>query len=287
MGVPRNPAETVAAITVSYGSGDVLPGLLGSLRVAAQQPLTVFVVDNSPEPAVEELALRSGATYLPLPANPGYGGAVNAAARLLDDSVEWLLVVNPDVVLEPGSVDALLAAAAGDPAIGAVGPAILSPDGSVYPSARQIPSLRTGIGHALFSGAWPGNPWSRRYRQADEFAARDAGWLSGACLLVRRSAFDGVGGFDEGYFMYFEDVDLGMRLGRAGWRNRYEPAARVTHSGAHATTRAREAMVEAHHASAGRFLTRKYPGPLWAPVRLALRVGLRLRSFAVRYRRRA
>jgi N-acetylglucosaminyl-diphospho-decaprenol L-rhamnosyltransferase len=95
---------------------------------------------------------------------------------------------------------------------------------------------------------------------------------------VRRSAFEQIGGFDEGYFMYFEDVDLGFRFGKAGFRNVYDPAAEVTHSGAHATGRDGGLMIRAHHASARRFLERKYPGVLLWPVRVVLRAGLRVRS---------
>ncbi|MBC7724663.1 MAG: glycosyltransferase family 2 protein, partial [Burkholderiaceae bacterium] len=109
-------------------------------------------------------------------------------------------------------------------------------------------------------------------------------WLSGACFLVRRSAFDSLGGFDPGFFMYFEDVDLGHRLGKAGFRNVYEPSATVTHSGAHSTTSDSGRMIEAHHASARRFLDKKYPGPALFPVRLALNIGLRLRAQIVRRR---
>ncbi|MEP6842221.1 MAG: glycosyltransferase, partial [Pseudolysinimonas sp.] len=114
--------------------------------------------------------------------------------------------------------------------------------------------------------------------------ARDAGWLSGSCLLVRRSAFDAIDGFDERYFMYFEDVDLGFRLGKAGYRNVYEPAAAVTHVGAHSTDTESARMVAAHHASARRFLSKKYAGwRLW-PVRIVLRVGLSVRSRAIQRR---
>ena len=74
-------------------------------------------------------------------------------------------------------------------------------------------------------------------RRADAPVERTAGWLSGSCLLLRRDAFDAVGGFDPGYFMYFEDVDLGDRLGDAGWHNVYVPAAVVSHVGGHATVR--------------------------------------------------
>jgi N-acetylglucosaminyl-diphospho-decaprenol L-rhamnosyltransferase len=110
---------------------------------------------------------------------------------------------------------------------------------------------------------------------------RDAGWLSGACVLVRRSVYEQIGGFDEGYFMYFEDVDLGMRIGRAGFRNVYDPGAWVVHAGGHSTQGASERMVRAHHDSAHRFLSRKYPGPLLWPIRATLGLGLRLRSTLV------
>jgi len=183
-------------------------------------------------------------------------------------------------VATPGSIDALLRVGNEDAAIGSVGPATIGASGELYPSARAIPSLRTGIGHALFANLWPANPWSRSYRLdgPDAERRRDAGWLSGACLLVRRSAFVELDGFDPGYFMYFEDVDLGYRLGKLGYRNVYEPAAVVIHSGAHSTNSSSGAMIAAHHASAQRFLSKKYSGPLRWPLRAALSVGLTLRS---------
>jgi N-acetylglucosaminyl-diphospho-decaprenol L-rhamnosyltransferase len=191
------------------------------------------------------------------------------------------------VVLGPGSIDRLLETGSSDQAIAAIGPAVLNPDGSVYPSARAVPSLRTGVGHALFANLWQRNPWTLAYRRetdpSDE--RRDAGWLSGSCLLVRRSAFDAIGGFDDGYFMYFEDVDLGFRFGKAGFRNVYEPAASVTHVGAHSTGESAR-MVRAHHDSARRFLSKKYAGWWLWPVRATLAVGLAIRSRAITRRLR-
>ena len=113
---------------------------------------------------------------------------------------------------------------------------------------------------------------------------RDAGWLSGSCLLVRRSAFERIDGFDEGYFMYFEDVDLGYRFGLAGFRNVYQPDAEVTHVGGHSTRGESAAMVEAHHRSARRFVAAKYRGPLLAPVRWVLDAGIAVRSWLLRRR---
>jgi N-acetylglucosaminyl-diphospho-decaprenol L-rhamnosyltransferase len=102
----------------------------------------------------------------------------------------------------------------------------------------------------------------------------EAGWLSGSCLLLRRGAFEQVGGFDSSFFMYFEDVDLCDRLGRAGWRSVYVPTAVVEHSGGHATKRVPRMMLRAHHSSAYRYLARRYAGTRFAPLRLVLGLGL-------------
>lgn len=278
----------VAVVTVSYGSANVLPAFLSSLPPATVKPLHVVVADNkagSPE-EVSGLVSAHGAHHAPMPSNLGYGGAINAAVASLPASVEWILVSNPDLVMGEGAIDTLVAVGEQDAHIGSVGPATLTAEGELYPSARAVPSLRTGIGHALFANLWIGNPWSRAYRNDTTVdpVRRDAGWLSGACVLIRRTAFEEIGGFDPDFFMYFEDVDLGYRLGRHGYRNVYEPAAVVTHTGAHSTTSDSGAMIAAHHESARRFLNKKYSGPLLWPVRVVLTIGLRVRSALIRRR---
>ena len=271
---------TVAVVSVSYGSEDELRAMLGSLPVAASEPPLVVVADNLPTSGTtREVVTAAGGTYLPMRANLGYGGAINEVVRGLPEDVEWVMITNPDVVFHPSAIDRMLAAGAGSADIGAVGPIVRNDDGSVYPSAREVPGIRVGSGHALFSNIWSTNPWTRRYHAATAFdAERDAGWLSGSCVLVRRRAFDEIGGFDEGFFMYFEDVDLGYRLSRAGWRNRFTPTAEVTHTGGHSTAGDSAAMIRAHHRSAERFIRKKYSRPLFWPVRVVLLTGLRLRS---------
>jgi N-acetylglucosaminyl-diphospho-decaprenol L-rhamnosyltransferase len=278
---PVSPVSDIGVIVVAFGSDAVLPAFLSSVDEGARVRPRVIVADNQPSVGgAAAMAAQAGAMYLALD-NRGYGAAINAAERELPADVSWLFVSNPDVVIGPGALDVLRARGETDPAVGAVGPRILNADGSVYPSARSVPSLRTGIGHALFGWAWKGNPWTRAYRRDDDTSApslRDAGWLSGACLLIRRSTFRELGGFDEQYFMYFEDVDFGFRSGRAGYRNVYEPAASATHTGAHSTSADSAAMVRVHHGSAARFLDRKYRGPVLWPLRKALRLGLGVRA---------
>ena len=141
----------------------------------------------------------------------------------------WALVANPDIRFEAGAVDELLdgggaLAAGGDDRPG-------HPHAARAASTRRpatCPSLSTGIGHALLGWLWPANPWTARYRrEREDPRERTAGWLSGSCFLVDLEAFHSVDGFDPGYFMYFEDVDLAERLGRRGWLHVYVPSAVV------------------------------------------------------------
>ncbi|GAA1692308.1 glycosyltransferase family 2 protein [Microcella alkalica] len=272
----------VGVITVVYRSNHVLPGFLRSLPDAIGEPFATIIADNRPGDGshAPALAEEHGATYLPLPENLGYGGAVNAAAAELTPDLSWIVISNPDVVFRLGSIARLIATAEADPGIGAVGPAVENLDGTIYPSARAIPSLRTGIGHALFAYIWKSNPWTAAYRDGAAVSGerRDVGWLSGSCFLVRRAAFEAIGGFDDGYFMYFEDVDLGHRLSRAGYRNVYEPDARALHTGAHSTGAESARMTRAHHDSAKRFLHRKYRAWYLWPVRAVLSIGLSVRA---------
>ena len=272
----QGPADApLRVVVVTYSPGESLTGFLETLRSATTRALDVVLVDNGSTDGAPEQAARANpdVRFLPTGGNVGYGAAANAG--LADLRTGWALVANPDVRFEPGAVDELLAVTRRWPRAATVGPAIRTPDGHLYPSARDLPSLSTGIGHALLGWIWPGNPWTARYRrEREEPRERPAGWLSGSCFLVEVEAFRSVGGFDPGYFMYFEDVDLGARLGERGWLHVYAPSAVVEHEGGHATRREPHRMRRVHHTSASRYLARRYPGPSRAPLRAALRAGL-------------
>jgi N-acetylglucosaminyl-diphospho-decaprenol L-rhamnosyltransferase len=237
----------------------------------------VLADNDSTDDALDEAAKRKNVHLLRIGENLGYGTAANRGVAELDDSYGWVVVVNPDLEWDPGSLDILIEAGQRWPRGGAFGPLIREPDGAVYPSARLLPSLGRGIGHAAFGKIWPANPWTRAYRQERAPVERTSGWLSGSCQLFRRAAFDSVDGFDPRYFMYFEDVDLGDRIGRAGWQNVYAPSAAVTHIGGTATSRAPKKMLAAHHESAYRYLADRHPGLAWKPVLAAIKLGLNLR----------
>ena len=149
----------------------------------------------------------------------------------------------------------------------------------MYPSARHLPSLIRGGMHAVVGPVWKSNPWTATYRQDRlEPSERPVGWLSGSCLLLRSAAFDEVGGFDERYFMYMEDVDLGDRLGKAGWQNVYVPSAEVLHDKGHSTGRDPARNLAAHHRSTYTFLADRHSNRWQAPLRWTMRAALAVRS---------
>ena len=268
-------------VVVTYSPGEALTGFLTSLATATSAPYDVVLADNGSLDGAPEAAEGPGVTLLRTGGNLGYGRAANAGAA--GASAEWLVVANPDVVWEPGSLDELLDAASRWPAAGCLGPAIRTPAGQLYPSARAFPSLGRGIGHAVFGWWWPGNPWTRSYRaEVGKPVEGPTGWLSGSCMLLRRAAFESVEGFDPSYFMYCEDMDLGRRLALAGWSNVYVPSALVTHTGGHATSRVASAMVAEHHRALYRYLARQYAGPRYAWLRPLLALGLFLRYLLAR-----
>lgn len=277
-------SDALPVVTVTYSPGAHLDRFLASLPLATDRPVRVLLADNASTDGAPQQAVQRypNVRLLEIGANLGYGGAINrAVAQLTDEGEdgEFLVVVNPDVQWGPGSIDALLDAAARWPHAAALGPMTREPDGSVYPSARHLPSLIRGGMHAVVGPVWRGNPWTRAYRQERlEPSERPVGWLSGACLLVRRSAFEAIGGFDERYFLYMEDVDLGDRFGRAGWLNVYVPSAEILHQKGHSTGRDPAANLAAHHRSTYTYLADRHTGWWRAPLRWTIRGALGVRS---------
>ena len=275
MGSGAGTAAPLRVVVVTYSPGETLEGFVESLAAATDRPVEVVLADNGSTDGAPERAVARypHVRMLPTGGNIGYGAAANAG--LADVRSGYAVIANPDVRFEPASVDELLAVAGRWPRAATIGPAIRTPEGELYPSARDLPRLSTGAGHALLGWAWPANPWTARYRREREAPReRPAGWLSGSCLLVDLEAFWSVGGFDPGYFMYFEDVDLAQRLTARGWLHVYAPDALVVHEGGHATQRDPYRMRRVHHASALRYMSGQYPGPSNLPLRGALRAGL-------------
>jgi len=222
----------------------------------------VVVVDNRSSDGSERAvaAADAGVRVVEAGGNLGYGTAANRGVALVTEP--YVLVLNPDVVLEPGAVKATIAALERDPRLALVGPRVEEPGGALYPSARRFPDLAVAAGHAFLGYVAPNNRFSRAYKLLDWDHATPGyvDWVSGSCLLARRDAYRSVGGFDESYFMYVEDVDLCWRLGRKGWRIGYDPAGRVVHRGGVSTDQRAYRMILEHHRSLWKFACRTTSG---------------------------
>jgi GT2 family glycosyltransferase len=231
----------VAVAVVSWNTRDLLAACLRSLEPdAAAGRAEVWVVDNASGDGSAEL-VREGfgwARLVPSTRNLGFGPAVNLVAE--STATPWIAPANADVELAPGALERLLAAGARLPDAGALAPRLVLPGGVTQHSVYAFPTLPftaafnlglarvvPGLGDRLcLMGDW------------DAERARWVDWAVGAFLVVRREAWDEAGGFDTDQWMYAEDLDLGWRLRRAGWRTRYVPDAVVHHHESAATTQA-------------------------------------------------
>jgi GT2 family glycosyltransferase len=194
--------------------------------------IRLIVVDNaSPD--------DSGAAVAGLPVtvvrereNRGFGAGCNAGFRV--GAAPYVLFLNPDAAIDPQSLGELVHTLEQDPTLGAAGPRIVNDDGSLDHSIRRFPRLRSTYAQALFAHLLaPNAGWADEVvRDASRYESPGAAeWLSGACLLVRRSALEAIGGFDEGFFMYCEDTDLCRRIWNLGLAVRYQPSAVAVHKG--------------------------------------------------------
>lgn len=230
-------APVVSIIIVHYRTPELLETCLATL--AASVPLVsheILVVDNAPPDdaagqRIAALADRHGARYLRQPRNLGYAGGVNVGMRAATG--RYFLVLNPDIEVRAGAIDALVSFMEADPAVGLCGPKLFSPDGSLQHSARTNYTLkiillrRTPLGR-LF-------PRARALREHlmcdwDHNDARDVDWMLGGAVMARRAAVEDVGEMDQRYFLYFEDVDWCERMRGRGWRVVYVPQAEMVHA---------------------------------------------------------
>jgi N-acetylglucosaminyl-diphospho-decaprenol L-rhamnosyltransferase len=269
---------------VTHARSKALPDFLTSLRAATAEPLDIVIAhQGDPDAAVRAAATQAGARVIET-GDVGYGRAANLGVR--DTTAQLVVVSDPDVLWRAGSLDLLLAAAQRWPNGASFGPLLQTRQGAVYPSARSVPSLKNGIGHALCGWWWPSNPWTTAYRQGrDKPSERTTGWLADTCLLLRRDAFDAIGGFDAEHLVYLEDLDLGERFMKAGWHNVYVPSAVVVATSRQRETTDRSRLTADRHRSVWSYLSRRYAGWRWWPVRVVLRAGLAVRSAAAKRRR--
>ena len=220
-------------IVVSYNSGRHLERLFDSLAVAAAGlRIRCIMVDNgSQDETIKIGRSRDDVEVIETGQNLGYAGAINVG-RAHAGPATALLVLNPDLVLEPAAITELLRAI-NDPEVGIAVPMLLTEHGDLYPSLRREPSLTRALGDAIFGGRMANRPqWlgeTIRGKSAYEHPL-DVAWAGGAALLISAVCNDAVGDWDDArFFLYSEETDFAARVRRHGFRVRYVPAARVRH----------------------------------------------------------
>jgi N-acetylglucosaminyl-diphospho-decaprenol L-rhamnosyltransferase len=227
--VPR-----VSVIIVSWNTRELLRQSLASV-LASPLVLETFLVDNDSTDGSVEMARTEfpDVTVIANHVNVGFGRGNNQALALAKS--EFVLLLNPDARLEQGGLERLVDALDRDQSAAVVGPLVVSEDGAPQSTRRRFPTVPT-----LFFESTPlqtllpsTHPWLRDFyvRDRADTQAQEVDWLVGACLLVRRAAFEQVGGFDERFFMYFEETDWCRRYRQAGWSVRFEPTAVARHLG--------------------------------------------------------
>ena len=199
--------------------------------------------------------------------NVGYGRGVNAGVARLPASIDAVVAANADVRITAEAIATLVRALDQDESVALVGPRVRYPDGSHQASARRTPTVGTAIAHAALGWFRPGNPATRRYHALDLTGpeiveACDVDWVSGCAFAVRRADLERVGGFDPGYELFVEDVDLCERLRAAGRRIRFEPAAEVVHRVGASTVRRPLRSRLLHARALDRYLSRHGRGPV-------------------------
>lgn len=260
---------TLSVIIVNWNAGAALEECLQSIFRGDQWEgdLEVFVVDNASTDGSQARAIRAypAVRLVQNPENRGFAQACNQGLRRARGEIALLL--NPDVILYPHAIRRLADFMTQRRDAAVAGPKLLNPDGTVQGSARRDPSLWTGLfgRSAILTRLFPRNPFSRRELPGLAHPGEEplgVDWVSGACLMVRRAAYESVGLLDERFFLYWEDADWCLRLRAAGWKVYYVPGASAMHRvGVSRTRRAVRSAIDFHR-SAYRFYRKHYlPSP--------------------------
>jgi len=259
----QSPLE-LSIVIVNWNTRDMLRECLLSLFAACHRwpKFEIIVVDNaSSDDSVAmvradfpEVILVENKTNL------GFGGGNNVGFARSTGKI--IATINSDTQVLSDALEVICAYFASNEKTGAVAPKLLNTDGSVQLSCRRFPGFMTALfnRYSLLTRLFPNNAWSRDYLMSDcgHESSMDVDWVSGAALFVRREVYDSLGGFDEDYFMYSEDVDWCYRIHRAGWRVAYVPEAALIHHIGTSTGHAPFRMVWQRHRSMWLFYRKHY-----------------------------
>jgi N-acetylglucosaminyl-diphospho-decaprenol L-rhamnosyltransferase len=283
-----NAPGDLAVVIVNYNTAALLADCLGALAAGGLDGLTatVWVVDNG---SGDDSVAQAQAAALPVrvianAGNPGYAAANNQALQAAGFGLgvhsapyRHALLLNPDTVVPPGAVAALVAALEAEADLGVVGPKLVLPDGTLDLACRRsFPTPE--VSFYRFSGLARLFPRSRRFGRynvtyLDPDLPADVDAVVGACMLVRGAAIAAVGLLDEIFWMYGEDLDWALRIHQAGWRVAYRPAVEIQHVKRAASRSSRRAQFEFQRAM-WLFYRKHYAATTALPVHLLVEAGL-------------
>jgi GT2 family glycosyltransferase len=223
----------LSAIIVNYDSGSILAACLSSL-IENLLPISyeIFVVNNDLPSDLDRLPKQEwpNTHFIQNHANVGFATAANRG--YLRSQSEFVLLVNPDIVVQPGSIDALMETIDSHADVGIAVPLLRNPDGSLQYSCRRFYTFSTLLlRRAPLRWLYPSHPLIQEHLMLDwnHDVLAEVDWGLGAAMMIRRAAVEGPGLFDERFFLYFEDVDLCLRMWRRGWRVLFNPEATMVH----------------------------------------------------------
>ncbi len=261
----KSVLRKVAAVVVNKNTRKMLREcLLSLLSQDVEGGIAIWVVDNGSRDGSPEMVLADfpQVNLLWNDENVGYARACNEGIALTEEP--FILVMNADTILSQNTASIIVSFFETHPDAAVVGPRLLNTDGTLQFSCREFPSIAQAAGHAFIGLLSEKNPWTRKYkkREWDHLSEREVDWVSGAFMGLRREALEQVGGFDEKYFMYVEDVDLCWMLRQKGWEVWYIPFGDVIHHIGQSSKLATTRMTYHHHRSMFRFYRKTYSGPL-------------------------
>jgi N-acetylglucosaminyl-diphospho-decaprenol L-rhamnosyltransferase len=274
------PAAELAVVIVNYNTGAYLERCLASLeRHRGRIDVDVLVIDNASrdESHARALDAHPWARLIENRANLYLSPAWNQGIR--STTAPWVLLLNPDTEWWSGTLADYVDVARRHPRAGIVGPLIRNPDGTVYSSGRPFPGVLDAVVHAFLGTVRPRNRFTRRYHLDgwDRATEREVDWVSGACMLLPRAAFEEVGLLDETFLLYGEELDIATRLRAAGWSVVFTPEVEIVHEIGVSTGRSRRTLV-LHSDSIYRYY-RKHRARGWRRMTLPLAwLVLRLRA---------
>jgi GT2 family glycosyltransferase len=277
------PDEIVLTIQiVNWNAREYLRQSLRSIfEHAPTCPFEVLVLDNASQDGSVQMIEKEfpAVRLLVSECNLGFAKGHNQLARHARG--RYLLILNPDTVVTLGALTRLVRFADSHPEAGIVGPKLLNPDGSLQYSCRRFPNPVAAIFRNTPLGRlFPQNRYTRDYLMLDwdHNSVREVDWVSGAAMLVRREGFMQLGGFDEQFFIYVEDVDLCYRAWQAGWKVLYYPEAVIIHAIGRSTDLVANKMIITFHQSMYKFYKKHYARKTPLYLRPLIPMGLALRA---------